>query len=645
MNITALSDTARGSVARRIALSGGAGLLVLMTLIGAAMILVATDSTRQRVVTWVGDKTGAVADAIDAFDLTSRVLVDKSFVVFQQDYSAGFFIGPDGELLHGTEKVAGDFTHVDRFAASSGGVATVFVRQGDDFKRITTSLKTENGERAIGTLLGKTSPAYAPVLAGQTYTGPATLFGRPYMTRYEPIKTDDGKVIGILFAGIDTTAFQASVEKLIAGTRFFKTGGVYVIDPRPDWTDAVVTMHPTAHGKKLGEAFEGRQAFFAALGAAGPDALTPTPGLLDPNHRDAWALKRVSAATGLWVIAEVPDGEAMAEHWKTMVVFCGLLASAVAMLAGGLYLLLLRLIARPLRELRHAVHAVAEGDLTQGFESKRRDEIGELMRGVEGMRLRLLQTMSTLRESVESISTASREIATGNQDLSTRTEQTASSLQQAASAMEQINQTVRHSVDSAREANGLAGSASDVAARGGEVVAQVVTTMDEINASSKKIADIIGVIDGIAFQTNILALNAAVEAARAGEQGRGFAVVAGEVRSLAQRSAQAAKEIKDLIGASVEKVESGSKLVADAGQTMSEIVASVQRVSQMISEITAAAASQSSEIGQASEAVGGLDQMTQQNAALVEQSAAAAESLKDQAGLLAGVLQDFKLNR
>ena len=210
--------------------------------------------------------------------------------------------------------------------------------------------------------------------------------------------------------------------------------------------------------------------------------------------------------------------------------------------------------------------------------------------------------------------------------------------------MEQLTGTVKQSADSARQANQLAVSAAEVAARGGDVVSQVVSTMDEINSSSKKIADIIGVIDGIAFQTNILALNAAVEAARAGEQGRGFAVVAGEVRNLAQRSAEAAKEIKSLIGASVEKVDSGSKLVADAGQTMQEIVHSVQRVTDIIGEITAAASEQSDGIGQVNTAVVQLDQMTQQNAALVEESAAAAESLKDQAKKLADVVSVFRIH-
>jgi len=290
---------------------------------------------------------------------------------------------------------------------------------------------------------------------------------------------------------------------------------------------------------------------------------------------------------------------------------------------------------------RSALRRIADGDLS-GATPPAQDP-DSLMGALAAMQTSMRHLVGQVQQSSGGIDVASGEIATGNQDLSARTEQTASNLQETAASMEQLTSTVRQSADAAKQANQLAASAAQIAVRGGEVVGQVVTTMDEINHSSKKISDIIGVIDGIAFQTNILALNAAVEAARAGEQGRGFAVVAGEVRNLAQRSAQAAKEIKGLIGASVDKVETGSRLVADAGQTMSEIVGSVQRVSDIIGEITAAAGEQSDGIGQVNVAVTQLDQMTQQNAALVEESAAAAESLKDQARRLAGVVQTFRL--
>jgi len=292
-----------------------------------------------------------------------------------------------------------------------------------------------------------------------------------------------------------------------------------------------------------------------------------------------------------------------------------------------------------------AAQRVAQGDLSHQPDSRASDEIGDLVRAIGGMVAQLRGTISSVQQASESIGNASSEIATGNLDLSQRTEQTASSLQQAASAMVELTATVRQSADSAATANQLATSAAQVAQRGGSVVAQVVHTMDEINTSSKKIADIIGVIDGIAFQTNILALNAAVEAARAGEQGRGFAVVAGEVRSLAQRSAEAAREIKGLIGNSVAKVEAGARQVQDAGATMSEIVASVQRVTDVIGEISAATSEQSQGLGQVNGTVAELDQMTQRNAALVEQSAAAADSMRDEAKRLAAMVATFDLGQ
>jgi methyl-accepting chemotaxis protein len=342
--------------------------------------------------------------------------------------------------------------------------------------------------------------------------------------------------------------------------------------------------------------------------------------------------------------SEKTDQDAQQRYESSRLMICILLAACI-----GLGLLLAtwvaRIVSRPLQDAMHVAERVAEGDLTVHIHPAGRDETGRLMSSLKAMNDSLLRIVTQVREGTDTINTASREIASGNLDLSSRTEQQASSLEETASAMEEITSTVKQNADNARQANQLAHSASDVATQGGSVVSQVVETMGAINASSRKIVDIISVIDGIAFQTNILALNAAVEAARAGEQGRGFAVVASEVRTLAQRSAAAAKEIKSLIDDSVAKVDTGSRLVEEAGSTMTEVVASVRRVTDIVGEITAASSEQSNGIEQVNMAITQMDEVTQQNAALVEQAAAAAGSLQDQAGKLSELVSVFKLER
>ncbi len=320
----------------------------------------------------------------------------------------------------------------------------------------------------------------------------------------------------------------------------------------------------------------------------------------------------------------------------------GLLVGSIA-LGLALALTIARIVARPLSEAVRVAQAVAGGDLGSRIDVTTRDETGQLLAALRDMNGSLVRIVSEVRSGTDNIATASGQIASGNQDLSSRTEEQASSLEQTAASMEELTSTVKQNADNARQANQLAVSASEVAVKGGAVVGQVVDTMASIDASSKKIVDIIGVIDGIAFQTNILALNAAVEAARAGEQGRGFAVVAAEVRNLAQRSAAAAKEIKGLIDDSVGKVQAGTSLVGEAGQTMQEIVGSVKRVTDIMGEITAASQEQTSGIEQINQAITQMDQVTQQNAALVEEAAAAAASLQEQAGGLVQAVSVFRL--
>jgi methyl-accepting chemotaxis protein len=326
---------------------------------------------------------------------------------------------------------------------------------------------------------------------------------------------------------------------------------------------------------------------------------------------------------------------------EAILMACGV----VAVLLGAVFAWLIsRSITVPLSEAGDVARRIADGDLTQAVPTQGRDEASALMAALRDMQQQLATVVAGVRHSADGVATASAEIAQGNNDLSARTEQQASALEETAASMEQLSSTVGQNADNARQAKSLAVSASSVAQQGGQVVARVVDTMKGINESSGKIANIIGVIDSIAFQTNILALNAAVEAARAGEQGRGFAVVATEVRSLAGRSAEAAREIKALIGASVDRVQQGTTLVGEAGTTMTEVVNAIQRVSDLVGEISAASAEQSSGVAQIGEAITQMDQATQQNAALVEQSAAAADSLRGQADQLVQAMAVFKVH-
>jgi methyl-accepting chemotaxis protein-1 (serine sensor receptor) len=323
-----------------------------------------------------------------------------------------------------------------------------------------------------------------------------------------------------------------------------------------------------------------------------------------------------------------------------LVTIAALVAGLVA--AFGSYLVLRRAIGNPLKEALGHFDAITAGDLRRAIVVRSRDEMGQLMQGIAKMQQGLIKTVSSVRSGSESIATATREIAAGNIDLSSRTEEQASVLQETASSMDELTNTVKQNADNARQASTLAANASEIAGKGNTVVSQVVETMGDINQSSTKIAEFITIIEGITFQTNILALNAAVEAARAGEQGRGFAVVASEVRHLAQRSADAAKEIKALIDTSVERVQTGSALVDQAGRTMGEIIAAVSRVTDIMGEIAAASQEQSSGIENVAKAVSQMDEVTQQNAALVEQAAAAAQSLEDQAAVLRDAVSIFR---
>ena len=631
------------SVARRVTAIGIAMMAAVLLVLSLAVSYISTQAAREQLLASVIHATEGLAASIDTVENANRRMVERASKAFGRYFDGAMSLDTSlGMLYRDGIAINDDFAVVDKFSEDTGGVATVFARKGDDFVRITTSLRDLKGERVMHTVLDRQHPAYQLMLQGKPYVGRADLFGKPYMTAYEPVRDASGQVVGILFVGTDLSAFQDAMQQQVVATRLFEHGGAMVIAPGSSWEQATFVAHSTHTGKKVLEAFPQARAYLETLAQDADGFASDVTALLPGQGGHPWSVMR-KTGNGWWVITEVSDDEAMASQRRALWMLWGAMALALALLAAGLLFTLRRGVSVPLQELTQAITLVAQGDLTQPFRSARRDEVGDLVREVEGMRQRFVGMLRQVHVAAHSIASASSQIAQGNGDLAERTENTANSLARSAQSIEEITHVVRQSADAAQQAHQLSASAVEVASRGGQVVGDVVATMDDINTSSRKIGDIIGVIDGIAFQTNILALNAAVEAARAGEQGRGFAVVAGEVRSLAQRSAEAAKEIKALISTSVGKVESGAQLVQNAGHTMQEIVSSVQRMGDIIGEISAAASEQAERISQVNQDVTQLDQMTQQNASLVEESAAASQSMRDQAVRLEDLVSVFKL--
>jgi methyl-accepting chemotaxis protein-2 (aspartate sensor receptor) len=497
----------------------------------------------------------------------------------------------------------------------------------------------------VGTLLDQGHPAFAPVTAGQSYMGLATLFGRQYMTHYRPLKDAGGATVGIAFVGMD---FSEALGQLKASIRQLKVGGsgyYFVLRSDPE-AYGLLAVHPSAEGKNMVKPEGGGQgpAFVREMLERKQGVIAyPWLDAGAQSERDKLAVFGYYAPWN-WVYASSAyKDEFVAETRQLMAVFAALGLCAVAVLALVWWWLVRRMIVRPLVQASRMADAIAEGDLTVRIAHERKDEIGHLLDDMNNTADGLEKVVRTVHARADGVAIASAEIAQGNQDLASRTESAASALEETAAAMEQLGSTVAHNADHARSADQLTREAQRVVTEGGQAVREVVQTMQGIDASSQKIADIIGVIDGIAFQTNILALNAAVEAARAGEHGRGFAVVAGEVRSLAQRSAEAAKEIKQLITASVSEIHQGNARAARAGETMDQAITEIQKVTRLITDISHASAEQSNGVAQVGEAVSNMDQTTQQNAAMVEEMAGAAESLRQQSDELVRAVSVFRL--
>ncbi|MED5619110.1 methyl-accepting chemotaxis protein [Ideonella sp. BN130291] len=647
MQNLATSDR-RGSVARRISLLGGAALLVVLSAICALMTAMLGRRAQERTVSWVDAKVEAVAQAVDAHDQTAKLLVERFFKVFGDQFGKNFALDePNGRILQLGIALNDYHNPCDKFSEFTGGAAAVLMKRGTAFVAVSTSLKNDKGERAIGMQVDAAHPGHATLLRGQAYLGRATLYGRPYITRLQPVRDLQQEVVGALFVAFDLSEFDRSLERLVAEARFFDTGGIYLLDPRDGDAARAVLMLPAAlRGRPLAEVAgaDGAARLLAALRRAAPGTeVDGVPPVLRASATDRLAVWRPVAGTGWLVVGEISRGEALQTQWRTLTPFLALFGAAALGLCAGQFLLMRRWVGQPLMELTRSLDRVASGDLSEPVHSRRRDDIGALMNGVERMRQRFVQMLGAVRSSADAISLASAEIACGNQDLSRRTEEAAARLQQTTSAMEQVHGNVCQTADATRTADALASRACEAAERGGAAMRDVVQKMGSICDSSRRIAEITGAIDAIAFQTNILALNAAVEAARAGDAGRGFAVVAAEVRALAQRSGAAAKEIKGLIAHSVEEVQCGSALADAASARVQDIVAGVRSVNATLGTISASTREQSGGIGHINESVATLDRMTQQNAALVEQSAAAAESLKGQAVALVEAISLFRL--
>ncbi|QYF95230.1 Cache 3/Cache 2 fusion domain-containing protein [Massilia sp. PAMC28688] len=578
----------------------------------------------------------------------ARIFADRLGGQFTVDHASKMDVAgtPVSTLALDGKVVNLDFAIPDTFTALTGAYATIFVRQGDDFVRVTTSHKKEDGARAVGTTLDHAHPAYRLLMNGQSYAGSASLFGGQYMTHYEAIVVGK-EVIGVLYVGIDFTDSVRLLGTGIKSLQLGQTGSFYVLSARPGKDLGKAVIHRQLEGSNL----------LAAQDAAGAPyvqtMLSQANGVLhyaEAAAPGATVRRRVAAFSTIkdWQMLVVGDAyldeiTAGAVRQRNHAAIMGLLM--VLIVTVMLHFIIRKLVVRPFGQALQAVETVATGNLTARVEATSVDESGRLLVSLRMMTERLANVVTEVRGGTDAITSISAEVAAGNMELSARTEQQAAALEQTASSMEEMTASVRNNADNARHAQALSRTASDTARAGGEAVEQVVAKMDAITASSNKIADITSVVDAIAFQTNILALNAAVEAARAGEHGRGFAVVATEVRTLAQRSGAAAREIKQLINDSLEQVAAGARLAASAGATMREVVGAIVKANDTIDEMSTATQEQASGIDQINRAIAQLDQVTQQNAALVEEAAAAAQTMQGEAGHLAQVVEFFVVER
>ncbi|MBO7933281.1 Cache 3/Cache 2 fusion domain-containing protein [Burkholderia pseudomallei] len=664
----------RASVGARLAALSSALFAVLFAAFVWALTHAAGNQVADQVHARIDEKDRSIAAMIALFDEALTAEASRAMTLFASFLPAGYALDAartidvagvaTPALTAGGQTLNLDFSIPDQFLQKSGAIATIFARRGDDFVRVTTSLKKQDGSRAIGTLLDRKGPAYAPLVAGRTYTGLATLFGKRYITQYKPIADASGAIVGALFVGIDVGAEMRLVENGIRQLKIGEHGYYFVLDASDGPARGTLLVHPARAGQRADDA----AAPYAQMLAAkeGQLSYTSTDAAAGDDGPRAKFVSFVTVPQWQWLVGGIAiDDEVMAGMRATRNRFAAIGCAFVLAFAALFVAVVKRVVSRPLDAAAHASERFAAGDLSvrigaHGKHDKhgkhdardgaarppasgRSDEIGRLVRAVDGIGDGLARIVAQVRRGAADIAHGTVTIAAGSSDMAARIATQASSVEQTAASMEQITAAVQQNADHAAQASALATGASSAATTGGAAVQRVVATMGDIQGVARRIAEITGVIEGIAFQTNILALNAAVEAARAGEHGRGFAVVAGEVRALAQRSAAAAKEIDALVGESATTAEHGFRIAEDARAAMQDIVARVDQVRAIIAEISAASREQSSGIEQVNLAVTQIGAATQQNATLIADAERAAAALRDEAAQLAHAVSVFRL--